>query len=99
MYIAGMLLSRASLGMFEGVYDCFDSPQVLPLVTVGPLHVAEMWHGPTGVFKDLVLFPLARICNHFLQKCGRKATILVSTTGDTGGTTIRCAQSMKNDAL
>ena len=66
-----------------GVFDNFDTPQVLPVVQVGPVHVMEAWHGPTGVFKDLTLPALARLCNHFLEKRGRRATILVSTTGDT----------------
>ena len=79
-----------------GVFDNFDTPQVLPVVQVGPVHVMEAWHGPTGVFKDLTLPALARLCNHFLEKRGRRATVLVSTTGDTGGTTIRSALGMKN---
>ena len=65
------------------------------MVQVGPVHVAETWHGPTGVFKDLVLHALARICSYFLQKSQKTATILVSTTGDTGGTTIHSAIGMK----
>ena len=82
--------------IFEGVYDKFDTPEVLPVVRVGSVYVAETWHGPTGVFKDLTLPPLARLCNHFLQKRGRRATILVSTTGDTGSATIHSAFGMKN---
>ena len=87
---------RAFLGILDGVFDGFDTPDVLPVVKVGPVHVAEAWHGPTGVFKDLTLHVVARLSNHFLQKRGQRATILVSTTGDTGGTTIRSAQGMKN---
>ena len=78
------------------MYDTFDVPSVLPVVEVGPLHVAETWHGPTGVFKDLTLPVLTRLCDHFLEKRGQRATILVSTTGDTGGTTIRSAMDRKN---
>ena len=83
-------------GILEGVYDKFDTPQVVPVIKVGPVHVAETWHGPTGVFKDLTLPTLTRLCNHFLEKQGRKATILVSTMGDTGGATIHSALGMKN---
>ena len=85
-----------SQGIFKGVFDGFDAPEVLPVVKVGPVHVAEAWHGPTGVFKDLTLHVLARLSDHFLEKRGQRATILVSTTGDTGGTTIRSVQGMKN---
>ena len=92
-----LTLYRLSLQeIFEGVYDCFDTAEVLPVVQVGPVHVAEAWHGPTGVFKDLNLHVLARLSNHFLEKRGERATILVSTTGDTGGTTIRSALGMKS---
>lgn len=85
-----------STGILEGVFDKFDTPQVVPLVKVGPVHVAETWHGPTGVFKDLTLPVLARLCSHFLRKRGQRGTILVSTTGDTGGTTIHSALGMQN---
>ena len=37
-----------------------------------------------------------RICNHFLEKSSKRATVFVSTTGDTGGTTIRSVTGMKN---
>lgn len=63
---------------------------------MGPVHVAETWHGPTAVFKDLTLPVLARLCSHFLEKRGERATILVSTTGDTGGTTIHSAMGIRN---
>ena len=66
------------------------------MVKVGPVHVAETWHGPTGVFKDLTLPALARLIDHFLQKRGQIATILVSTTGDTGSATIHSALGTKN---
>ena len=80
--------ASSSTDLFAGV---FDTPQVVPVRKVGPVHVAETWHGPTGVFKDLTLPVLARLCSHFLEKRGERATILMSTTGDTGSATIHSA--------
>ena len=55
---------------------------------MGSVHVAEMWYGPTGAFKDLALSVVGRLVDHFLKKRAETATILVSTSGDTGSAAI-----------
>ena len=91
-----MAASLPPTEILKGCYDKFDCPEVIPVVKVGPVHVAETWHGSTGVFKDLTLPALARLTDHFLQKRGQSAIILVSTTGDTGSATIHSALGTKN---
>ena len=45
----------------------------------------ELFHGPTGAFKDFGASFLAYSMSHALQQRQRKATILTATSGDTGG--------------
>ena len=66
--------------------DAFNFPA--PLVPIGPsgrLSVLELFHGPTAAFKDFGARFLAA-CMSRLRKPGqRPLTILVATSGDTGG--------------
>jgi len=66
--------------------DAFNFPAPLvPLGTDGRLSVLELFHGPTAAFKDFGARFLAA-CMSRLRKPGqRPLTILVATSGDTGG--------------
>ncbi len=57
----------------------------ISLVQVGDYHVMELFHGPTMAFKDVAAGLLAGFMDHFLAKRNRRATVLVATSGDTGG--------------
>lgn len=50
------------------------------------IYVLELWHGPTGAFKDMALQIMPRLLSRALEKTGEKRTalILVATSGDTG---------------
>ena len=64
--------------------DAFDFPIVLkPLAP--ERCVLELFHGPTCAFKDFGARFLACSMERLLEKHGRKLTILVATSGDTGG--------------
>ena len=56
-----------------------------PVVKVGNKHVLELFHGPTLAFKDVAARYLAAFINYFNQKSGRISTVIVATSGDTGG--------------
>ena len=74
----------------DGCYSKFTDPnKVISTVQIGPLVIAELWHGPTGAFKDLSLPVLGRIVDFFLCKRNRRSTVLVSTSGDTGSAAIQ----------
>lgn len=45
----------------------------------------ELFHGPTMAFKDVGARFMSRCLRYFLRQTGRKMTILVATSGDTGG--------------
>ncbi len=56
-----------------------------PLVDVGDKKVLELFHGPTMAFKDVAARYLSAFLSYFNQKAGRRSTVLVATSGDTGG--------------
>jgi threonine synthase len=56
-----------------------------PVVPVGDKHILELFHGPTAAFKDVAARYLAAIMGFFNARSGRTATVLVATSGDTGG--------------
>lgn len=49
------------------------------------LSVLELFHGPTAAFKDFGARFMAQTMGYFLEKKNRAITILVATSGDTGG--------------
>jgi len=57
-----------------------------PLVTLNEnTHVLELFHGPTLAFKDFGARFMARLLAYFNEKAYVETTILVATSGDTGG--------------
>ncbi len=65
--------------------EAFDFPAPLtPLEPQGRLSVLELFHGPTAAFKDFGARFLAA-CLARLRSEGPPLTILVATSGDTGG--------------
>ena len=51
----------------------------------GDLHVLELWHGPSLAFKDFGARFMAAVMSRLVSKGDKKLTILVATSGDTGG--------------
>jgi threonine synthase len=45
----------------------------------------ELFHGPTLAFKDFAARFMGRAASHIMAKSGESRTILVATSGDTGG--------------
>lgn len=57
----------------------------IPLRQVGPYQILELFHGPTQAFKDVAAQNLSRLMSHFLAQQQKQITLLVATSGDTGG--------------
>lgn len=58
----------------------------VPLVPLGDgVQILELFHGPTLAFKDFAARFMALAMQHFLEQDGEHLTILVATSGDTGG--------------
>jgi threonine synthase len=49
------------------------------------IHSLELFHGPTMAFKDFGARFMAELMSYFLKDNDNKTTILVATSGDTGG--------------
>jgi threonine synthase len=75
--------------MTREAYGTFRHPAVAPLVQIGASDfVLELFHGPTLAFKDLAMQLLGRLMDHALAARGERTTIVVATSGDTGGAAI-----------
>lgn len=49
------------------------------------MHVLELWHGPSLAFKDFGARFMANVMSRLVAGESRRLTILVATSGDTGG--------------
>jgi threonine synthase len=63
----------------------FSVPTVDIAAATGPLSVLELFHGPTAAFKDFGARFLAATLERIPRDDPRRLTILVATSGDTGG--------------
>jgi threonine synthase len=86
----GDSISEADLArMAREAYGTFRHPATAPLVQLGDsLFVLELFHGPTLAFKDLAMQLVARLMDHVLRQRGERTTIVVATSGDTGGAAV-----------
>lgn len=76
------VFSDAQLQLILDEVFSFDTP----LVSVNDhIQALELYHGPTYAFKDVGARFLARCLGAFSEQEGQDATILVATSGDTGG--------------
>ncbi len=48
-------------------------------------YILELFHGPTSAFKDFAARFMGRAASHIMGQTGDQRTILVATSGDTGG--------------
>jgi threonine synthase len=77
---------RLDAALADVAAEAFNFP--IPVVDVeaapGPLSVLELFHGPTAAFKDCGARFLAAALERHPRDDGRRCTILVATSGDTG---------------
>ena len=58
----------------------------IPLVHINKdIYSLELFHGPTLAFKDIGARFMSRCLGYFVKGLGKKVTVLVATSGDTGG--------------
>lgn len=76
------------------VRNSFTFP--IPIVTVGNFSILELFHGPTMAFKDIAGRVLARLFAYYLEKDKKTITVLVATSGDTGGAIAQAFSGVQN---
>src|SRR5277367_456605 len=83
-------LGEADLArMAREAYGTFRHPAIAPLTQLAVNTFAlELFHGPTLAFKDLAMQLLSRLMDHALAARGERRTIVVATSGDTGGAAV-----------
>jgi threonine synthase len=75
--------------MARDAYGTFRHPAVVPLTQLNANTFAlELFHGPTLAFKDIAMQLLARLIDHALAARGERRTVVVATSGDTGGAAV-----------
>ncbi len=78
----GNTINQADL--FSIVKETVNFP--IPLVKVtDDIFSLELYHGPTLAFKDIGARFMSRCLGHFVKGSDKKVTVLVATSGDTGG--------------
>jgi threonine synthase len=91
-------ISDADLGrMANDAYATFRHPAVVPLSQTGPHQfLLELFHGPTLAFKDVAMQFISRLMDHVLEKRAQRTTIVVATSGDTGGAAVDAFAGLAN---
>lgn len=85
-FVGGSIADGDLARMVREAYGGFRHPATTPLVQLdSSLFVLELFHGPTLAFKDLAIQLVARLMDHALHQRGERTTIVVATSGDTGG--------------
>jgi len=89
-HFTGDAVGEADLArMTREAYATFRHPAVAPLTELGVNTFAlELFHGPTLAFKDVAMQLLARLMDQALATRGERRTIVVATSGDTGGAAV-----------
>ena len=95
-FVGGSITDADLARMVREAYGGFRHPGTAPLVQLdSSLFVLELFHGPTLAFKDLAMQLVARLMDHALHQRGERTTIVVATSGDTGGA---AAEAFKGSA-
>lgn len=91
-------ISDTDLGsMANEAYATFRHPAVVPLDQISAHQfILELFHGPTLAFKDVAMQLVARLMDQVLMKRGERTTIVVATSGDTGGAAVHAFADRNN---
>ncbi len=67
------------------VYEAINFPAPLVRMSDTNIYSLELWHGPSLAFKDFGARFMSRLMSYFNRNNDSDLTILVATSGDTGG--------------
>jgi len=74
--------------LVERSYITFRHPEIAPAYKHGPVHILELFYGPTLAFKDIALQFLSNFFEYILSRKNQHLNILGATSGDTGSAAI-----------
>ncbi|KAK7895804.1 hypothetical protein WMY93_021129 [Mugilogobius chulae] len=96
LFIPSELVPRDDLeALVHAALSGFSVPEVVKIARLKDgLTVLELFHGDTLAFKDLAMTCTVRFIDYFLHKENRRATVVVGTSGDTGGSAIQSAKGL-----
>lgn len=89
----GSTIDETSLKQIIAETVSFDFPLVPITESISTL---ELFHGPTLAFKDVGARFMSRCLGYFSQDAARKTTVLVATSGDTGGAVANAFYEVEN---
>lgn len=88
-FVGDTISAADLLRLAREAYGTFRHPAVVPIAQFGAsTFLLELFHGPTLAFKDVAMQFLARLMDHALAARGERTTIVVATSGDTGGAAV-----------
>lgn len=89
----GDTIDEASLKQIIAETVFFDFPLVRVNDSISTL---ELFHGPTLAFKDVGARFMSRCLGYFSKESNKKTTVLVATSGDTGGAVANAFYEVEN---
>src|SRR5262249_38598243 len=88
-FVADAISDGELARMVRDAYGAFRHPSVAPVTQYAASDfLLELFHGPTLAFKDVAMQLLGRLMDHVLAARGERTTIVVATSGDTGGAAV-----------
>ncbi|MEM9810368.1 MAG: threonine synthase [Pseudomonadota bacterium] len=98
MGFAGDAVSlKEARGLTKAAYATFRHEDVAPVVPFREKeHLLELFHGPTLAFKDVAMQLIARLFERDLERRAGQMTVIVATSGDTGGAAVSALAGRKN---
>uniref|UniRef100_A0A3Q3JY57 Threonine synthase-like 2 n=1 Tax=Monopterus albus TaxID=43700 RepID=A0A3Q3JY57_MONAL len=96
LFIPSQQIPRQDLEVLVGeALSSFSVPEVVRIARLNKdLSILELFHGETLAFKDLAMTCTVHILEYFVRKENSRATILVGTSGDTGGSAIQSVKGL-----
>ena len=79
-------------------YSNFEHPAVVPVTHLEEsIYLSELFHGPTGSFKDLALQLTPQLVARALEKTQDRSLVLVATSGDTGSAVLEVRSAVASN--
>lgn len=94
-FLAAEISSDKLTALLNEAYDEKVIPTRIQRV-VGAVYIMWLSGGPTYSFKDYAARFFGRVLDHFLRKRGFKKTVVVATSGDTGGAVADALHGLSN---